>query len=183
MRWIPFIILAYLLIQMQTTIGKVLTFPHTPIGPIGSDLAAILALYLAMQLRSASEVGLACWATGLAVDLASGAAVGAATRVGPMAVSYALGGLLVYRMRDAFFRERMVSQALMGLVLAGVAHLLWVLLQALLSGQWGAWWPSTLQAMALSIYTALAAPLGCRLLDRVQRWLVAAPAGRSRRGR
>ena len=181
MRWIPFAILVYVVVQAQTTVGKVLTVAHTPLGPVGPDLAAVVAVFLAMRLRSAAEVGLAAWALGLAVDLSIAGGVGAVTHVGVMAVTYALAGLLVFRIREAFFRERWVSQALLGLVFAAVAHLLWVFFQAMLGGQWSAWWAASKQAMALSLYTALVCPLGCHLLERVQRWLMAAPAGRARR--
>jgi rod shape-determining protein MreD len=183
MRWIPFAILVYLVIQLQTTVGKVLTVQQTAIGPIGPDLAAIVAAFLAIHLRGAADVGLACWALGLAVDLATGSGVGAVTKVGPMALTYGLAGMVVYRMRDAFFRERIVSQALLALAFAGTAHLLWVFLQAMLVGQWRFWWGATQQAVALAVYTALAAPLGYRLLERVQRWVILAPMGRGRRMR
>ena len=81
----------------------------------------------------------------------------------------------------AFLYSVGVGEVLLGLVFAAVAHLLWVFLQAMLGGQWSAWWAASKQAMALSLYTALVCPLGCHLLERVQRWLMAAPAGRARR--
>ena len=183
MRWILFVIMVYLVIQVQTTVGKVLTVPSTGLGPIGPDLAAIVAVFLALRVRTVVEVALASWALGLAVDLSTAAAVGAGTKVGPMALTYVLAGVAVFRMRDALFGERVISQVLLGLVFAAVAHLLWVLLQSLLTGGWEYWWSATCQAMALSLYTAILAPVGCRMLDRVGRWLVVAPMGRARRAR
>ena len=183
MRWIPFVILVFVVILVQTTVGKVLTVPSTPIGPIGPDLAAILAVFLAMRLRTLLDVALASWALGLAVDLVSAAAVGAGTKVGPMALTYMLAGATVFRMREALFGERVISRVLLALVFAAVAHLLWVLLQALLTGGWEHWWPATVQAMALSLYTAVLAPLGCRVLERIGWFLISAPMGRARRAR
>ncbi len=48
---------------------------------------------------------------------------------------------------------------------------------------WVWWWDATCQAMALALYTAVLTPIGVRVLDPMQRWLVTAPSGRMRRTR
>ena len=186
MRWIPFLILAYLTILLQTTLGRVLMFSAAGIGTIGPDLAALLAVFVAFYVRTWADAMLAGWALGMAVDLTAVAGVGAGTVVGPMAIAYALVAGLLFRVREAFFRERAVTQAFLAWAFCLLAHGAWVSMQALLvDGPVG--WPeygrTMLQAVGLACYSAVLMPLMHFLLMRCQRWLLAAPVGPGTRPR
>ncbi|MFA6133105.1 MAG: hypothetical protein WC869_03695 [Phycisphaerae bacterium] len=187
MRWIPFVILVYLVILIQTTLGRVLTFSGGGLGMIGPDLAAIVAVFIALRLRDGTEVAIAAWTLGLAVDLTTPGGVGLVTAVGPMSLGYCLAVSAVYRTRDAFFRERPASQAMLTLMFCLIAHALWVSLQTVfaqgVTRSWGNYGEALVQAMLLSAYTAVLAPLGCWVLTRCERILIPVQAGRARRGR
>jgi cell shape-determining protein MreD len=131
-------------------------------------------------------VFLAAWVLGLAVDLSNVGGVGEATVVGPMSLAYLLAVAAVLRMREAFFRDRLTSQAVLALVFCLLAHGIWVTVQSLLArGQvtWPTYAATMLQAVGLACYTAVVMPLGYRLLLKCERWFVAVQPGRARRPR
>jgi rod shape-determining protein MreD len=186
MRWIGFAILVYLLMLLQTTLGKLLTFPLESLGVVGPDLSAIVAVFLAMRVRELSDVTIAAWLLGLAVDLGSAGGVGEMTVVGPMSLSYMLAVAAVFRMREAFFRDRVMTQAILAVAFCLLAHGTWVTVQsALARGEvsWSGYGATLLQAAALACYTGALMPLGYRLLLKCERWFVAVQPGRARRGR
>lgn len=185
MRWILLLILAYLLVLVQTTAGKVLVAHTQALGAIGPDLLAIAAVFLAFRAREALDVMLAGWVLGFALDLTSGGGPGAGTVVGPMAISYTVSCWAVYRIREALFRERALTQALVTLIFVVSAHGLWITLQSLLAGgtSWQAFFRTLLQAVGVAVYTAALAPLGFFVLSKVERWFIIVPVGRRPRGR
>jgi rod shape-determining protein MreD len=186
MRWIPFAILAYLVVLLQTTVGRFLTFTPSGIGSIGPDLAALLAVFIACRVRSWPDAILAAWALGLAVDLTTGGGVGAGPVVGPMALAYALVAALLFRVREAFFRERALTQVLLAAAFCVLAHAAWVTVQSLLAWgavSWSAYGRTLLQAALLAAYTGLLMPLAHVALARIQRWFLAAPVAARGRGR
>lgn len=179
MRWVPFVILVYVVVLVQTTVGKVLTFQRTAWGAVGPDLAAIVAVYLALHLRDGLDLGIATWTLGLAVDLTTGGPA-----VGPMALAYLLAGALVLQLREAVFRERAAVQMLLALVFCVVAHGLWVTVESLwlapAQRSWAQYMQTLRQAFALAAYTAVLMPLGHWALARIERLLIAPQSGRSR---
>lgn len=186
MRWIPFLILGYLVVLLQTTAGRFLTFTTQAAGSIGPDLAAVVVVFVALYVRNWADGMLAAWALGLAVDLTAGAGGPGATAVGPMAVAYCLVAGLLYRVREAFFRERALTQAFLGGAFCLLTHAFWVTTQSLLAYKamtWPAYGRTMLQAAGLSCYTAVLMPLGHFLLRAVQRWFLPAPAGPGARAR
>jgi len=185
MRWIPYVILLYLVVQLQTTLSRLVSFTFGP-GEIGPDLAVVVAVFVAMQVRGGVEVYLACWSAGLAVDLASGGGPGIGTVVGPMSLTFTIAGWMVYRLRETVFRQSMITQAMLGFVFALVAHGLWVTLQAIVAPRsigWSDYWSVMLQMLLVALYTAVVTPLGHKLLERISRWFVSPPMGRERRSR
>ena len=183
MRWIPLLILTYLVVLFQTTLGRLLTIRTAGIGTIGPDLTALLAVFVAFYGRNGVEVMLAAWVLGLAVDLTTTGGVGSMTAVGPMPLAYALAAGLLFRVREAFFRERALTQGLLAAAFCLLAHGLWVTTQSLLGGRttWAAYGRTLLQAAALACYTGLLMPLAHVLLGKAQRLFLAAPAGPGRR--
>jgi rod shape-determining protein MreD len=178
-RWVPFLILVYLVVLVQTTVGKVLTFQRTAWGTVGPDLAAIVAIYLALYLRDGLDLAIATWTLGLAVDLTTGGPA-----VGPMALAYLAAGAVVMHLREAVFRERAAVQMLLALVFCLIAHGLWVTIESLwlppAQRSWAQYVQTLWQAMALSVYTAMLMPLGHWALARIERLLIAPQGGRSR---
>lgn len=179
MRWVPFLILVYVVMLVQTTVGKVLTFQRTAWGAVGPDLAALVAVYLALHLRDGLDLAIATWTLGLAVDLTTGGPA-----VGPMPLAYLLAGAAVLKLREAVFREQASVQMLMTLVFCVIAHGVWVTVQSLwlsaATRSWGQYVGTLKQALALSLYTALLMPLGHWALARIDRLLIAPQSGRSR---
>lgn len=186
MRWVPFILLLYLTAVVQTTVGGVLTINTVAIGPFGPDLLAVVAVFVALHARSGLDVVLAAWAGGMAIDLTAAGGVDSVTVLGPMSLTYVLAATVIYRIRDAFFRERPLPQAILTLLFCVMAHPLWVTLQSLLAGRATVGWPLYIrrlwEAAAVSLYTAALAPLLCWGLGRLRGWIFAA-GGEARRKR
>ncbi len=184
MRWVALIILAYVLILLQATLGDVLTWTNSPFGAIGPDFAAVVAVFLALYAPTLADAMLAGWLLGLAIDLSAAGAPGGATAVGPMALGYAFAAAVVFQMREAVFRDRKHTQMLLTLLFCLVAHGLWISLQSLLNwgdvgrSDYGRLW---LQVGSLSGYTALLAPIGYAAMKRLRRWFVPTPSTRGPR--
>lgn len=181
MRWVLFLIICYVTLLVQTTLASVISFKAGALGPISPDLAACVAVFLAIRLRNLTDVLLAAWVLGIGVDLTCGE-VGAGA-LGPMALSYVLGAWVMFRIAEALYRERPATGALLGGLFCLIAHTLWVTLQSILPGgqvSWGQWLGLIAQASLVAVYTAGAAPLVHFVLRRCDRWLV--PSMPSRRG-
>ena len=180
MRWIIFIIIAYLTIVVQTSLGDLLSCNFGSMGRVSPDFVAMLAVFVAVNVRSGTDAVLAGTILGWGMDLASGGA----TVVGPMPLAYALASMTVYRVRGAFFRDRILSRAMLALGFCLLAYPIWVTLQTLFNygsvaaGDYG---KMLLQAISRSVYTALLMPIAYLIFEKVHRWLMVAPAGRSRR--
>jgi len=180
MRWVPFVILAYAAVLLQTTVTRALAFTAAGVGTIGPDLLALTAVFIAFYVRSWPDAMLAAWALGLMVDLTAVGSAGAETAVGPMAVAYALAAGLLFRVREAFFRERAVTQTLLAWAFCLLVHGAWVTAQSLLAVgamSWSAYGRTLLQAIGLACYSAVLMPLVHFLLMKCQRWFLAAPVG------
>lgn len=174
MRWVRFIILAYVVILVQCTLGGLLIV-HTPVGRIGADLAAIMALFVAFRARTGTDAMLACWVLGMGLDLTTGAPA-----AGPMALAYAIMGGLAFRIREVIFRERALTQAIMTLFFVLPAHALWITAQTLRSGGWEFYGSMLLEAAGIAAFTAVLAPLVTFLLSWCSRWILLSQSRRSR---
>jgi rod shape-determining protein MreD len=186
MRWVLFFILAYLVVVFQTTAGRLLMVRTSSLGTIGPDLTALVVVFVALHAQNWADVMLAAWSLGAAVDLTTAAGPGGPTVVGPMAIAYALTAGLLFRAREAFFRERALTQALLAWAFCLVAHGGWVTAQSLLGRgptSWSAYGRWLGQAAALAVYTAALMPLAHFALRKCRRWLLTGPVGRGRRAR
>lgn len=191
MRWLPVLILSYLVIVLQTSVGRVLTLQVPVVGVISPDLAAVVAVFLALRAPSATDAMLLCWVLGLLVDLTAGGGLGAGTVVGPMPLAYALAGGAVSRMREALFLEHALTQFLLVLLFCAFTHTAWITTQAVVNWREVSWsgYFGMLGRMAVSaFYAAVLAPLVHYVLIPRTRWFVTAPVSRSgrirrRRGR
>jgi cell shape-determining protein MreD len=181
MRWILWIILAYLALAVQNALGILIGIHTSWLGDIRPDILAAAAVFVVLTVRNLHDVIIACWLLGLGLDLTSGQGV-----VGPMALAYSGAAFVVFRVRDAFFRDRLSSQIIMTAIFALMAHVAWITLQlvlALRSAHWESLGRLLLQACVLTLYSGLLAPMVFALLGRCSRWLIAPAAGRGSRER
>lgn len=186
MRWIPLLILTYVVVLLETTVGQMLFIDTTPFGTVGPDLAALVVVFVAFYARSATDAMLTAWILGLAADLTVGGAMGAITVVGPMSISYSLVAGLLWRVRDAFFRERALTQALLAMAFCVLAHGMWVTAQAILASgsvAFADYGRTLLQVLAGACYTALLMPLAHYALSKCQRSFLVAAVRPTRRMR
>ena len=177
MRWVPFLFATYALMLLQTTLGRLLTFSTDTVGQIGPDLAAVFAVFLALHARGAVDAMAGAWVLGFSIDLLSAGAVEGGACAGMMSLSYMIGAGVVFWAREAFFRDRPLTQAILGALFCLIAHGLWVSGQAARAGDWGAWRRMVPQMLALTAYTALLTPLAHVMLSRMRRWFLVAAAG------
>jgi rod shape-determining protein MreD len=186
MRWVPFVILAYLVTVVQTSLGRVLVFDRLAIGPVGPDFLAMLAIFAGLWVRHSGEAVLAAWGLGMLVDLTTGGGAGVVTVAGPMALAYGLGVWLLVRIREGLFRERAVPQILIAFFFVLLTHTLWALLQALLGRgavSLATFGRTMLQILASAAYTAVLMPLAHILLNAGRGLILSAPPKRGRRSR
>jgi rod shape-determining protein MreD len=186
MRWAPFLIFAYLFTLAQTTLGHILILDRLTIGPVGPDFIVLLAVFLAMYVRTAVDGMLAGWVLGTLIDLTTGGGAGAATRVGPMAIYFTLAVWLAFQVREAVYRERALPQMLLAGLFCLITHTLWVGTQMLLAPQhilWGSFGRLMVQVLLSSMYTGLLMPLAHFFLMPCRNWLLTASPSRSRRNR
>ena len=180
MRWIPLIFLIYLAVLLQVALGA-LPVRFSLTGDIAPDLTAIIAVFFALSVRDPRDAMIAAWSLGLAMDLMLCGMGGTPTVVGPMAIAYVAASGLIFRVREAFFRERALARALLTLLFCLIVYTLWVTMQTVRGSAWSAWWPAITKAIGISIYTAVIAPLVCMVLQRFGGWFIATPARRLRR--
>ncbi len=182
MRWVLFLILAYALTVLQTTVGHLLAVRH---GWASPDLLAAAAVFVCLHVRTATDAMLGAWILGMLADLTAGGGTSAVTAVGPMAVTYALAASLVFRIREMLFQERVTTWVLLTGLFCAIAHGLWVTGQVLLALRhvgWDDYGAMLLQALAIAGYTAILTPIVHLALRPLTRVLFPIPeSSRSRR--
>ncbi len=183
MRWVPFVILAYLTLVVQSTLCGIIDFDIGAMGHVAPDLLAMVAVFVALRGPNLSAVMIAAWVLGFATDLTAVGGVTAATVVGPMSLAYAVGAWLIFRMREAVFSEHAVTQGMLALVFCLVSHLIWVTAQTALTGSWAYYGQLVAQVGGVSLYTALLTPMGFWMLSMVQGLFIEVSTRRTRRSR
>lgn len=183
MRWIPFVILVYVLIVLQTTMGSALTFVWQGVGRIGPDLLAIMAVFVALRALTLLDAMIAGWTLGLALGLTAVGGPGTAASLGPMSLTYAMAAGLIFKLREVVFIDRFLTQAALAFVFCLFAHVSWLLIQAALARAWDGVGRMLIQAMGLAVYTGLLMMVGFRLLRRIEGWFISAPMRRGRGAR
>ena len=179
MRWYHFgilVLVALLGVVVQTTAGQLLWF-RTEVGWVGPELLAAAAVFLALYAHSATDAALAGWVLGFAVDLTvSGSGMGL------LALLYAAGCWGIFRIREVFFREKPLTQIIMGFAFCAFVYELWTVYDVLVGGRSaGGYFRPAIQALGLAIYTALLTPLVCAVMGRLRKFLLPAPPIRERR--
>ena len=183
-RWFPGVVVGWAFLLIQTTVGGMLWFTVKDVGPAAPDLLAIVAVFLALWSRSGVEVMLTAWCLGFALDLTTGGGDAAGSVLGPMSIGYSLGAGLIFRIREAFFRDKPLPQAILVIIFCVVAHGLYVGLQGLVAYRHVTMLRLAMrlgQVGMLAAYTAVLMVPGHWLLWRIQRWIITAPVGRTAR--
>jgi cell shape-determining protein MreD len=120
MRWSVFAVAAFIVLALQFSARDVLTL-HS-IGGISPDLVACLAAFISMFAPRVTALW-ACWILGLMMDLGPPPGRNDWHLIGPHALGYAFGGVLVLHVRVMMFRRRALT--------AGVVTCLFLLASAL----------------------------------------------------
>ena len=176
MRWIPFLLVVFAALLLQTTLVQALWLP-TRFGWMGPELLAAMAVFVALNVRSGSDAALAGWTLGMAIDLTlSGEGMGL------LSLLYAAAAAGVWQVRRSFFREKILSQAILALGFCLVVYGVWSLFELLVgahpAGDYG---DRAMQVLGLAVYTAVVAPVVYGLLRRMHKLLLAGPPPRERR--
>jgi len=178
MRWIPFIILVYVTLVLQSWLGLTIGF-----GGISPDLLAVVAVAVALWAPSGTVAMLAGWTLGFALDLTVTGATQTITFVGPMSLAYMLGARLIFNMREVVFNERVIVRALLTGAFCLVTHFIWIFAQCLMTVSWSDFPRLLGQVVGVAIYTAIIAPIGCWMLWPTRGFLFEVPVQSSRRPR
>lgn len=169
MKWMPFVILAVVVLVCQTTVVQTLM----AIQSIRPQWTIILAVHYGLWGPS-PDAAIAAWILGLIVDLQTASP----HPIGLYAFSYGLAAWVVLRSRQALFRDHPVTHAIVTLVFAFAVQVI-----AGLYFWWkhripidveGLWRPAFLFAG----YTALWAPCLHWVLIKLQRWTGLGPMRR-----
>jgi len=183
MRWVQFLILVWVTVVVQATLGGAVAFNMPLLGRIAPDLLAIVAVFVAVRGPNLQAVMKAAWVLGFAVDLTAVAGTGLPTVVGPMSIAYALSAGLIFQMREAIFGEQPVIQGTLALLFCAMSHLIWITAQAILGGGWQHYGSLIMQVIGISLYTALVMPVGFWALSRAHGLIIDVPVRRTVRSR
>jgi cell shape-determining protein MreD len=106
MRWPVFLVAAFIVLALQFSLRSVLELQS--IGGISPDLVACLGAFISMFAPRATALW-ACWLLGLMMDLGPQAGRADWHLVGPHALGYTFGALLVLHVRVMVFRRRALT--------------------------------------------------------------------------
>ena len=118
MRWIPFAIVAVVVMAAQVSVAAAVRIPLGGSAlALTVDLPAILVVLIALRARNGSDATLAAWAVGLTIDLA---VIG--VPIGLHASCYAVGAAILFHVRSAMFTESALTQAVATFAFCLLAH-------------------------------------------------------------
>lgn len=121
MRWLMFVLVAWVMLGLETGLKPALQLGPTPIAP---SFVLPLAVVIAMFASSSASLW-ACLILGLMVDLTwkiPRTDYGTATMIGPYALGYLLAGQLVLTLRGIMMRRNPLSVAFLSACAAAVAN-------------------------------------------------------------
>ena len=172
MRWFYIILVAFVASMIQTTAGQIFWFP-TPLGWIGPIFPIGAAVFAILYGRQTVDVALAGWIFGLALELP----LGGETSMGLLPLLFAAMSAVLFQMREAFYRDRLLTQMILGFLLAFLVYQAWAMCQAVLPGGLSQpYWRATLQMLIVAVYTGLLTPAMVAMLKPLQRWLWTVPS-------
>jgi len=175
MRWLLFILVSLVGIIFQNTICQLLWF-RTSVGWIGPDVLAGIAVFFALFSRSGIDAAICGWILGFLLDLTITAP---APSVGLLPLLYAAATAGIFQIRDAFFKEKILTQMVLTFLFCIIVYGIWmswdVATNRMITPLDGA-----LQVIGVALYSAIIAPLICAVLWRFGKYLVPAEILRKR---
>lgn len=180
MRWSVFLVFAYIALALETGIRSRLGPPS--MGGISPSFVALLVVFISLFAPRLTALW-AVWLLGLLMDLSAPfpmASAGSVFLIGPYALGYVFGCVLILQLRALVFRKRLLTFALLTFVCLLAASLVAVGLLALRSwypqGEATVYFESTalrelLHRLGIAAYSAiLAIPLGWMLVKSLPLW-------------
>ena len=160
MRWATFVIVAALLLTLQTAV-----VPFLEIRGVRPDLLIVGVVYFALYARS-RDAFIAAWIIGFCADLMT------LERIGLISLSYGLAALCVISIREYLFRYRALTQFTMTLFICLLVQTAWIAYRRIMYAPaqliWTDWF---FGALLVSLYSALWAPPLHRMLLKFSRSL------------
>ena len=147
MRWLPFMLIAGVVLILQATIA-----PRLELYGSRPDWLLVLVVVVALHARMA-DAALGAWIVGACADLMT------IERCGLIAISYVLLTTAVIAVREFLFCRRAITQFVVTLIIGIVIHGAWLMYRRTM-------YPSTLpvfddmvvRVLFVAVYTAMWAP-------------------------
>lgn len=163
MRWLFFILISLSAVIFQNTVCQLLWF-RTPVGWVGPDVLAAVAVFFALFSRTATDAAINGWVLGFLLDLTI---TQPAPPMGLLPLIYAGASIGIFHIRGAFFKERVLTQMVMSFLFCLIVYGLWMSWD-LAIGRTGSLFDDAVQLLGFSIYTAIITPLVCKILVRFE---------------
>ena len=185
MRWPVFLIFAYIALALETGVSGRLG-PGT-LGGVSPSFVVLLVVFISLFAPRATALW-ACWLLGVLMDLSAPCArsgLGGVFLIGPYALGYVFGCVLILQLRALVFRKRVLTFALLTFICMLAISLVVVGVFAIRT--WYAESPrpvyfettamhELLRRFGMSVYTSLLAiPLGWLLVRCHPVWGFASP--------
>jgi hypothetical protein len=185
MRWLPFVILAFVVLVLQSSLGALVVFDVPWFGLVAPDALAIIGLFIAMSCSDRTDALIAGWVLGFCLDLTVVGGVPTLAVLGPMSLGYVAAVWVIYSIREMIFGSRVGPQVVLACLFVLIAHGVWLVCQSVLAWSWVGFGQSLRQMMGVMFFTGLLMPLGYRLLMPLQMMIMETPirAGRQTRGK
>jgi rod shape-determining protein MreD len=158
MRWVTFLVLAVVVLTLQSVVA-----PRLELLGARPDWLLVVVVFFALRAAPRDAV-LGAWVLGACADLMT------IERFGLLALSYGLAGAAVTSVREYLFRSRPLTQFVVTLLVCLLLRFAWLLYRRMLYDPAG----SLLVDMAIdvvtaSVYTAAWAPVWHAVLGRMPR--------------
>jgi hypothetical protein len=162
-----YIMLLALAATLTQTVATNAIWFSSSVGWIGPILPACVTVCLALYSRNAVDAGLCGWILGFALELPL-----AGETMGLLSLLFAIGAAVIFAMRDAFFRERVPTQAILGFLFCLGVYEIWAVYSRVAVGPSARPFGSTaLQVLLVALYTGVLTPIVCAGLRPLHRWL------------
>jgi hypothetical protein len=183
MRWLPFGILAFIVLLLQSSLGLLIVFDVPGLGNVAPDALAMVGVFIAMCCSNRTDALIAGWVLGFGLDLTVVGGMETMAVLGPMSLGYAAAVWVLYSVREMVFGNRIGPQIFMGALFVLVAHGTWLVCQSTLAWSWVGFGQSFRQLIGVMAFTGLLMPLAYRLLMPIQMMFMEMPVRSGRQSR
>jgi len=169
MRWLLFILISIVGIIFQNTVCQLLWF-RTSVGWIGPDILVGIAIFSALFSRSGTDAAICGWILGFLLDLTITAP---APPAGLLPLLYAGAAAGIFQIRDALFKEKILTQMILAFLFCIIVYGLWLSWDAAINRMITPL-DGALQLIGVALYCAIITPIICALLKRFGKFLIPA---------